>query len=293
MITYDYYRIFYFVAQYHSFTKAAEVLGNNQPNITRCMNNLEHELNCKLFVRSNRGVTLTPEGTRLYEHAAIAYEQLLVGEEELKKDRELESGLITIGASETALRLVLLDKLEVFRERYPHVRLRILNYSTPQAITALENGLADLAIVTTPLTLKNSLQKVPLYSFHEILLGGKKFASAAADKRHLADFGDAPFISLGNDTGTRQLHIQYFVNYGLPFQPDMEAATTDQILPMIAHNLGIGFYPEKLAQESIAKGEVCQISITEPLPDRCVCLLCDKNRPLSIAAKKLKEELMR
>ena len=65
MITYDYYRIFYFVAQYHSFTKAAEVLGNNQPNITRCMNNLEHELNCKLFVRSNRGVTLTPEGTRL------------------------------------------------------------------------------------------------------------------------------------------------------------------------------------------------------------------------------------
>ena len=34
MITYDYYRIFYFVAQYHSFTKAAEILKNNQPNIT-------------------------------------------------------------------------------------------------------------------------------------------------------------------------------------------------------------------------------------------------------------------
>lgn len=65
----------------------------------------------------------------------------------------------------------------------------------------------------------------------------------------------------------------------------MEAATTDQILPMIAHNLGIGFYPEKLAQELDAAGEVCQISITEPLPDRCVCSLCDKNRPLSIAAK--------
>ena len=126
-IPYDYYRLFYYVAQCRSFTRAAKVLENNQPNITRCMNNLEHELNCKLFVRSNRGVTLTPEGTRLYEHAAIAYEQLLVGEEELKKDRELESGLITIGASETALRLVLLDKLEVFRERYPHVRLRILN----------------------------------------------------------------------------------------------------------------------------------------------------------------------
>ena len=44
MSTYDYYRIFYHVAQQHSFTKAAEVLHNNQPNITRCMNNLETEL---------------------------------------------------------------------------------------------------------------------------------------------------------------------------------------------------------------------------------------------------------
>ena len=33
MITYDYYRIFYYVAQYKSFTKAAAALGNNQPNI--------------------------------------------------------------------------------------------------------------------------------------------------------------------------------------------------------------------------------------------------------------------
>ena len=68
MISYDYYRIFYYVAQYKSFTKAAEMLDNNQPNITRCMNNLESEIGCKLFVRSNRGITLTPEGERLYEH---------------------------------------------------------------------------------------------------------------------------------------------------------------------------------------------------------------------------------
>ena len=35
MTALDYYRIFYYVAQYKSFSKAAEVMGNNQPNITR------------------------------------------------------------------------------------------------------------------------------------------------------------------------------------------------------------------------------------------------------------------
>ena len=61
-ISYDYYKIFYFVARYGSFTRAAEVLMNNQPNITRSIKNLEGELGCTLFVRSNRGVTLTAEG---------------------------------------------------------------------------------------------------------------------------------------------------------------------------------------------------------------------------------------
>ena len=112
MITYDYYRIFYFVAKYKSFTKAADILHNNQPNITRCMNNLEQELECTLFLRSNRGIVLTPEGEKLYKHVAIAYKQLSLAEEELRQDRTLENGIITIGASENALRLLLLSKLE-------------------------------------------------------------------------------------------------------------------------------------------------------------------------------------
>ena len=92
------------------------------------MNILENELECKLFVRSNRGVTLTPEGEKLFQHVAIAYEQLSTAESELKKDKSLESGLITIGASETALRLLLLDRLETFHAQYPGVRLKISNF---------------------------------------------------------------------------------------------------------------------------------------------------------------------
>ena len=118
----DYYRIFYYVAQYKSFSKAADVMGNNQPNITRCMNILENELGCKLFIRSNRGVQLTIEGERLFEHVSIAIEQLVSGENELLKDKGLESGLVNIGASEIALRLFLLNELEVFHHRYPHVK---------------------------------------------------------------------------------------------------------------------------------------------------------------------------
>ena len=291
MVSFDYYRIFYFVAQYKSFTKAAEILSNNQPNITRCMNNLEAELECRLFIRSNRGVTLTPEGQKLYQHVSIAYEQLFTGEYELKKDKSLESGLITIGASETALRLMLLDRLEAFHEKYPGVRLKISNHSSPQAIRALEHGLVDFALVTTPLKIKKPLQKTVLASFREILLAGLKYADFASNMHSLEELSDIPFISLGHDTSTRDLYIQYFLRHNLPFHPDMEAATTDQILPMIQHNLGIGFYPENLAAESIARGEVLPLRLVEPVPERQVCLVRDRQRPRSIAVRKLIDTL--
>ena len=54
-VDWEYYKIFYYVAKYQNFTKAARVLGNNQPNITHAMNRLESQLNCVLFIRSNRG----------------------------------------------------------------------------------------------------------------------------------------------------------------------------------------------------------------------------------------------
>ena len=41
-ISYDYYKIFYYVAKYKSFTGAADALLNNQPNITRMMKKLEN-----------------------------------------------------------------------------------------------------------------------------------------------------------------------------------------------------------------------------------------------------------
>ena len=55
-ISFEYYRIFYYVAKYGSISQAAEALMNNQPNISRTIKNLESELNCTLFVRSRKEI---------------------------------------------------------------------------------------------------------------------------------------------------------------------------------------------------------------------------------------------
>ena len=137
-VNFEYYKIFYYVAKYNNFTRAARVLGNSQPNVTRAMNCLEQQLHCTLLVRTNRGVFLTTEGEKLYTHVAAAMEQLFTAEEELAECVGLSHGSIAIGASETALNLFLLDKLKEFHNTYPGIRLNIYNHSTPQAIRALK-----------------------------------------------------------------------------------------------------------------------------------------------------------
>ena len=61
----------------------AGLSGKHHPNITHAMNRLESQLNCVLFIRSNRGVTLTPEGEMLYTRISSAAVQIQDAEEEL------------------------------------------------------------------------------------------------------------------------------------------------------------------------------------------------------------------
>ena len=185
-INYDYYRIFYVVAQCRSFTRAAEVLKNNQPNITRCMKNLEQELGCKLFHRSNRGISLTPEGQRLYRRVAAAVEELQLGEEEIRQDGSLESGSLSISASEAALHMILLDKLSAFRVKYPGVHLRITNETTPQAIERLRNGESDFAVITAPQLTDRTLQQTELLRFREVPVCGPAYSEIASRRCTMA-----------------------------------------------------------------------------------------------------------
>ena len=161
-ITYDYYRIFYYVAKYKSFTRAATVLMNNQPNISRAMNNLEKQLGCTLFLRSNRGISLTPEGKKLYNHVSVAYRHLQAAELELSGSNTLESGNVTISASETALHGILLDVLRDFHNAYPNIHIHILSHTTPEAIQTVRSGLADFCVVTSPTRVRHPFKETVL-----------------------------------------------------------------------------------------------------------------------------------
>ena len=57
-VNFEYYKVFYYVAKYGNITKAAAVLGSNQPNVTRVIKLLESQLSCRLLIRRRGGSAL-------------------------------------------------------------------------------------------------------------------------------------------------------------------------------------------------------------------------------------------
>ena len=290
-ITYDYYRIFYYVAKYKNITQAADVLMSNQPNVSRAISNLEHELGCRLFMRSNRGVTLTPEGQRLFNRVSVAHQQLKAAEQELSDAKSLKNGIVSIGVSETALNAVLLPRLQKFHTLYPGIRIHISSVTTSQAITSLKAGLVDFAVVTTPINISRPLKEIPLLTIREQLVGGPRFRYLSKAVLKLEDLHNYPLIFLNSQTNTRDFYNQFFFEHGLTLLPEIEAATTDQILPMIKHDLGIGFLSDVCVKEAIQKEEVFELHLDCEVPGRHISLVKDISRTSSIAVREMEKLL--
>ena len=291
-ISYDHYRVFYYVARCRSITQAATLLLSNQPNVTRTVKNLEQELGCVLFIRSRQGVLLTPEGEKLFEHIRIAFEHIEAGEEEIALKKSLQGGIVTIGASEVALHCLLLPILKRYRQMYPQVRIRVSNHSTPQALAALKNGLVDIAVVTTPMSTSGALKSTPIRTFEEIAVCGSAFSSLREKELSFAEMASYPLICLGEETRTYEFYAGLFREYGAPFSPSVEAATADQILPLVMNDLGIGFVPRTFLENWKETDSIHVLRLKESIPQRSICLVKRTGSSLSIAAKKLEEMIL-
>ena len=285
MISYDSYRVFYYVSKCRSFTQAARQLLTSQPNITRTIRNLESALGCTLFLRSNHGVSLTPEGARLYEHVAAAVAHLQAGEEELARDKSLQTGLVTIASSEIALHCLLLPALRRFRVEYPGIHLRVQNLTAQNAVQVVKDGLADLAVVAAPVQAPDELVILRLGEFQEGAVCAADLEGLRASQLRLGELSRYPIISLERQTQSYSLLSSYFLHEGAAFQPDIEVATADQILPLVRSGLGVGFVPEDFLLPETGAQNIRVLPLTPPLPKRALLLMQRKNEPLSLAAK--------
>ena len=143
-------KYFLMVAREENITKAAELLHVTQPTLSRQIMQLEEELNCKLFNRSNHSIYLTEEGMLLKKRAQdiVALEEHT--KMEFRSRQEEVTGSIAIGSGETKGFSDIARVMTTFREENPQVSYDIYTANADDIKERLDRGLVDFGILTEP-----------------------------------------------------------------------------------------------------------------------------------------------
>ena len=143
-------RYFLAVAEEMNFTRAAERLHIAQPPLSRQIQELETELDVKLFIRKPHALQLTEEGVLFRQYAQQILELVKKSSEDI---REMEHGLqgtLYLASVEGYAPRLFSEWIAEFHRVYPHVTYNMWNGNSDDVVNRVMKGLCDLAIIAEP-----------------------------------------------------------------------------------------------------------------------------------------------
>ena len=139
-------RLFLVILEEGSLRRAADRLRISQSAITRQMQSLEHELGGRILERTSAGVRPTNGGQALAERAKTLLADYDSAMAEVRRLNRGESERLRIGYMASAVQQYLGPALAVLRRNYPRLKVKMLDQTPGEMITALREGKIDLAL---------------------------------------------------------------------------------------------------------------------------------------------------
>ena len=187
-------KYFLAVAREESISKAAEALFITQPNLSRQMQKLEHEIGQQLFIRGTRKITLTEAGKLLRKRAEEIIELYNKTECELYAPITDISGDIYIGGGESYVMGLIAKAARDVQRDYPNVKFHLFSGDSATVSERLDKGLIDFGIFIDPFDVsKYEYLRLPLLDTWGVLM---RKDSPLSNKEYVTpeDLWDKPLI---------------------------------------------------------------------------------------------------
>ncbi|WEJ98310.1 MAG: LysR substrate-binding domain-containing protein [Candidatus Sphingomonas phytovorans] len=144
-------RYFVAVADELHFGRAAQRLGVSQPPLSQQIRALEDELGVRLFERSSRKVVLTEAGRVFLDQARATLTQAEHAVDVAKRAARGDFGRLTVGFNPSAPFVPAVARaIFDFRQRYPEMRIELLELSPGAQVAELASGEIDISFLRSP-----------------------------------------------------------------------------------------------------------------------------------------------
>jgi len=204
------------VADTGSFSAAARALHTVQSNVSTHVARLERELDSTLVDRASG--TLTEEGEVVAARARIVARELDALVSDLSALHADVVGRVRLGVIGTTGRWLVPPLVVALEERFPHVRLVIVDATTSSLLPQVINGSLDLAVINLPAD-EPELVTEPLFDEDPVLVTPTNHPLATADRVTLAEVAQHRVLLEPQGTGFRDLIDEHALAAGVTLNP--------------------------------------------------------------------------
>jgi LysR family transcriptional regulator, hydrogen peroxide-inducible genes activator len=271
------------LADHRHFSKAAQACFVSQPTLSTQIKKLEQLLDVQLVERNPRQVLLTAVGEAIAARARVVLGEVDAIRDLARLSREPDAGTLTLGVFPTLGPYWLAHVVPRLVERFPKLKLLLVEEKTETLVDRLANGKIDVAVLAQPVS-HDHFEHAALFDESFVLAVPK--AHPLAQKRHVnvTDLAHQPLLLLADGhclrdqalavcalAGTREANIADAVT-GSAGQ-NFRATSLETLRQMVAAGVGVTLLPALATLPPVAPNPaLALVTFTAPQPMRSIAL---------------------
>jgi len=235
--------------------------------------NMEQALGVPLLIRARHGVTPTPAGRTLLQHAR----SMLAQAERLREDLGAYAGglagQVRVLSNTNALTEFLPEALSSFLAAHPNVSVDLEERLSDEIVGLIAEGVGDIGIVAGTVD-AGRLTTYPFRSDRFVLVVARDHPLARRAKIGFAEVLDLDFVGLDRASALQRFLASKASNVGRPLRLRVQLRSFDAVCRLVECNVGIGVVPASTARRAVKGMAIKAVELSDPwaLRDLTICV---------------------
>lgn len=238
-------RYFQAISEAGSISAAARQLRVSQPTLSVTIQNLEDELRTTLFMRTSKGVSLTPSGQALSACVTEIFTLLTRTKELIAGLETADVGEFVLGCHESLGAYFLPPFMRAFLQETPNIQLSLWNESSAAVREAVIGRRIHFGLIVNPVP-HPDLVLVELFNDGVTAFVASEEPPCATLEQAHERLSRGPLIFAGRVQQSQELINRFGVEERLPEQM-LDCGDLEMVKSLVLAGIGVGLLPRRVA----------------------------------------------
>jgi LysR family nitrogen assimilation transcriptional regulator len=260
---------------------ASKTLHVAQPALSQSIASLESELGVQLFVRTNRGMSLTDAGRTMLAHARVVLADIERARSAVRHSTLDIRGEVVIGLPTTVALVATLPILRATRAQYPKLKLKIIESHSGFLTEWLRAGRLDLSVLFV--SGNESAFEYRLLLEERLALVTMPQNTPATKEVSLRSLAARPLVLPAQEHGLRRIIDKVCAEHGLELEVIAEIDSLPNIKRAVQEGMASTILSPGAVADEVQAGHLAVTTITRPHISRQVACATSMTRPITPA----------